>query len=57
LRRLFGLLRNLGLEKVALLKMEGHSLGEIAARLGCVARTVQRQLRLIRHIWEREGAM
>jgi DNA-directed RNA polymerase specialized sigma24 family protein len=55
-RRLFGLLRDPELEQVALLKMEGHSLGEIAARLGCVPRTVQRQLKLIRHIWEREGA-
>ena len=54
-RRLFGLLRDPELEKVALLKMEGYGLGEIAARLGCVPRTVQRRLRLIRHIWEREG--
>jgi DNA-directed RNA polymerase specialized sigma24 family protein len=54
-RRLFGLLRDPELETVALMKMEGYSLEEIAARLGCVARTVQRQLRLIRHIWEREG--
>ena len=55
-RRLFGLLRDPELEKVALLKMEGHTLGEIAAELGCVPRTVQRQLKLIRHIWEREGS-
>ena len=56
-RRLFGLLRDPGLEEVALLKMEGHGLGEIAGRLGCVPRTVQRHLRLIRHIWEQEGAL
>jgi DNA-directed RNA polymerase specialized sigma24 family protein len=54
-RRLFDLLRDPELETVALLKMEGHSLGEIAARLGCVPRTVKRKLKLIRHIWEREG--
>jgi DNA-directed RNA polymerase specialized sigma24 family protein len=54
-RRLFGLLRDQGLEQVALLKMDGHSLDEIAARLGCVPRTVRRRLQLIRHIWEREG--
>jgi DNA-directed RNA polymerase specialized sigma24 family protein len=59
-RRLFTLLRDPELEdpeleKVACLKMEGHSLDEIAAQLGCHPRTVQRQLRLIRHIWEREG--
>jgi DNA-directed RNA polymerase specialized sigma24 family protein len=54
-RELFGQLRDPELEKVALLKMEGYGLEEIAARLGCVPRTVQRRLRLIRHIWEREG--
>jgi hypothetical protein len=43
------------LETVALLKMEGYRLQEIAERLGCVSRTVQRQPRLIRHIWEQEG--
>jgi DNA-directed RNA polymerase specialized sigma24 family protein len=53
-RRLFALLGDPELERVALLKMEGHSLREIAARLGCVPRTVQRRLRLIRHIWERQ---
>ncbi len=56
LRRLFGLLNDPELEKVARLKMEGHSLDEMAAQLGCVPRTVQRQLRLIRLIWEREGS-
>jgi DNA-directed RNA polymerase specialized sigma24 family protein len=58
LRRLLGLLREEDpeLEKVARLKMEGHSLDEIAAQLACVPRTVQRQLRLIRHIWQREGS-
>jgi hypothetical protein len=40
---------------VAFLKMKGYSLKQIAAKLGCVPRTVQRQLRLIRHIWQREG--
>jgi hypothetical protein len=42
---------------VALMKMQGYRLRETAARVVCVPRTVQRQLRLIRHIWEREGAM
>jgi DNA-directed RNA polymerase specialized sigma24 family protein len=40
------------LKAVALLRMEGYSLEEIAARQGCVARTVKRKLRLIRDIWE-----
>jgi hypothetical protein len=56
-RLLFGLLRDPELETVALMKMQGYHLREIAARVGCVPRTVQRQLQLIRHIWEREGAM
>jgi len=55
-RELFGQLRDPELEKVALLKMEGYGLEEIAARLGCAPRTVQRRLRLIRHIWERKGS-
>ena len=43
------------LEAVALWKMEGYSVEEIAAKLGCAARSVKRKLRLIREIWEREG--
>jgi RNA polymerase sigma factor (sigma-70 family) len=56
LRRLLGLLADPELEQVALLKMEGYGAEEIAARLGCVPRTVQRRLRLIRHVWEKEVA-
>jgi DNA-directed RNA polymerase specialized sigma24 family protein len=51
------LLRGLGdddLKSVALLRMEGYSVEEIAARQGCVARTVKRKLQLIRSIWEKE---
>jgi DNA-directed RNA polymerase specialized sigma24 family protein len=51
------LLRGLGdeeLKSVALLRMEGYSVEEVAARLGCVARTVKRKLQLIRDIWEQE---
>jgi DNA-directed RNA polymerase specialized sigma24 family protein len=40
------------LKAVAVLRMEGHTVEEIAARQGCVARTVKRKLRLIRDIWE-----
>jgi DNA-directed RNA polymerase specialized sigma24 family protein len=54
-RRLFGLLNDPELEEVARLKMECYSLEEIAARLGCVPRTVQRRLNLIRHIWIQES--
>ncbi len=42
------------LANVALWKMEGFTTEEIAARLGCVPRTVERKLRLIRDIWSQE---
>jgi DNA-directed RNA polymerase specialized sigma24 family protein len=44
------------LKAVALWKMEGYTIDEIAAKLGCVARTVDRKLRLIRRTWEKELA-
>jgi DNA-directed RNA polymerase specialized sigma24 family protein len=53
------LLRGLGdeeLKSVALMRMEGYSVEEIAVRLGCVARSVKRKLQLIRSIWEKELA-
>ena len=48
-------LRSLGnreLEAIALLRLEGYSVKEIADRLGCVTRTVKRKLHRIRGIWE-----
>ncbi len=42
-----------GLRRIALLRLEGYGHGEIAARLGCSVRTVQRKLDLIRMIWSR----
>jgi DNA-directed RNA polymerase specialized sigma24 family protein len=42
------------LQSVALWKMEGFTNAEIAQRLGCVAGTVERKLRVIRKIWEKE---
>jgi len=51
------LLRGLGddeLRRVALWRLEGYTVEEIAARLGCAERSVKRRLRLIRSIWERE---
>ena len=42
------------LRAVALLRMEGHSVEEIAARLGFVERSIKRKMRLIRDVWERE---
>jgi DNA-directed RNA polymerase specialized sigma24 family protein len=43
------------LQAVAVWKIEGYSVQEIAAKLGYAARSVKRKLRLIREIWEREG--
>jgi DNA-directed RNA polymerase specialized sigma24 family protein len=53
-RRLLDALPDAGLRSIAVWKMEGHTTEEIAARLGCVPRTVERRLRLIRDIWSRE---
>jgi RNA polymerase sigma factor (sigma-70 family) len=39
---------------VALLKLEGYTNDEIAAKLGCSIRTVERKLEYIRDLWERE---
>jgi DNA-directed RNA polymerase specialized sigma24 family protein len=55
-RRLLGALGDAELEAVAVWKMEGYSNDEIAAKLGCAPRTVERKLRLIRTIWEKETA-
>ena len=44
------------LRTVALWKMEGYTHQEIAAKLGCVPRTVDRKLRAIRSLWEQESA-
>jgi DNA-directed RNA polymerase specialized sigma24 family protein len=43
------------LRSVALWKMEGYSIDEIAAKLGCAPRTVDRKLWVIRTLWEQEA--
>lgn len=43
------------LRSVALLKMSGESIGDIAQRLGCVRKTIERKLNVIKRMWEREG--
>lgn len=53
-RRLLSLLPNDQLRSVATWKMEGYSNEEIAERLQCVPRTVERKLRVIRSLWSRE---
>jgi RNA polymerase sigma factor (sigma-70 family) len=41
------------LQAVALWRMEGYSVEDIAERLGCVSRTVKRRLQLIRSLWQK----
>jgi DNA-directed RNA polymerase specialized sigma24 family protein len=53
-RRLLGLLGNTELQRMAVLRMEGYSVGEIAVQVGRGPRTIKRGLRLIRRVWEQE---
>jgi RNA polymerase sigma factor (sigma-70 family) len=53
-RRLLEVLGDDDLRQLALLKMQGFTVEEIAAQTGRVARTVKRRLQLIRQIWEKE---
>jgi DNA-directed RNA polymerase specialized sigma24 family protein len=53
-RRLLDALGDDDLRQVAVRKLEGYSVEEIAAQLGRVPRTVKRWLRLIRQTWEQE---
>ena len=55
-RRLLAALGDETLRRVALLRMEGYSDAEIAARVDCGLRTVGRKLALIRKTWLREEA-
>ena len=55
-RHLLDALDDAELESIALWKMEGYTNDEIAAHLDCAPRTVERKLRLIRAIWEKEAA-
>ena len=43
------------LRVVAVMKLEGHSHAEIAGRLRCSVRTVERKLALIRERWQWES--
>ena len=42
------------LRTIALARMEGDTIDEIATRLGCVRRTIERKLVLIERIWLEE---
>jgi DNA-directed RNA polymerase specialized sigma24 family protein len=53
-RRLLDRLGDRGLQAVALLRMDGYSVEEVAEKLGCAPRSVKRKLALIRTVWEKE---
>ena len=53
-RRLLHSLNDPELEAVALARMEGYGIDEIAERLGYAPRSIKRKLQLIRGIWEKE---
>jgi DNA-directed RNA polymerase specialized sigma24 family protein len=53
-QRLLAALHDPELETVAILRMEGHSVEEIAAKLGFAPRSIKRKLQLIRGVWEKE---
>jgi DNA-directed RNA polymerase specialized sigma24 family protein len=53
-RRLMAALPSDELRTVALLRMQGHDVEEIARQLGYVERSIKRKLRMIRDAWEKE---
>lgn len=53
--RLLRLLEHPELREIAVLRMEGYSVDEVAKRVSCAPRSVKRKLQLIRAIWEREA--
>jgi RNA polymerase sigma factor (sigma-70 family) len=53
-RRLLEALGDPQLRAVAQWKMDGFTSAEIADRLGCAERTVERKLRVIRRLWQEE---
>jgi DNA-directed RNA polymerase specialized sigma24 family protein len=55
LERLLDILPDPLLRRVAVLRMEGHAIDEIAARIKRSNKTVDRRLNLIRKLWTREA--
>jgi RNA polymerase sigma factor (sigma-70 family) len=53
-RRLLDLLDEPVLRQIALLKVEGYTNEEIAAKLDCVPRTIERKVSRIRLLWKQE---
>ncbi|MDR0706037.1 MAG: hypothetical protein LBF88_13775 [Planctomycetaceae bacterium] len=55
-QRLLDKLGDETLRQIALLTLEGHRTEEIAIKLGCVRRTVERKIERIREIWSQENS-
>jgi DNA-directed RNA polymerase specialized sigma24 family protein len=53
--RVLGRLKDGVLKTIALRKLEGYGVQEIASELDASTRTIERKLRLIRAIWEEEA--
>jgi DNA-directed RNA polymerase specialized sigma24 family protein len=53
-RYLLRMLEDAELESIAVWKMEGYTVDEIAQRLGYAPRTIKRKMHLIRTLWEQE---
>ena len=56
LEQLLDLLPDDEYRAIANMRMEGHSNEEIAEKLGCTERTVERRLQRIREVWEQAAA-
>jgi len=54
-RRMLDQLQDVTLRQVALWTLEGYRTEEVAEKLGCVRRTVERKLERIREIWAESG--
>lgn len=55
-QRLFEHLQDADLRKIATLKMEGYTIDEISVQLGRAPATIERKLKVIRAIWEKDLA-
>ena len=53
--RLLAALKDPELRRIALLRMDGHTVDEVAAAVGCAPRSAKRKLDLIRKLWAREA--
>lgn len=42
------------LQRIALLKLDGYNTSEIAERIGCAKRTIERKTNLIERLWKRD---